>query len=283
MNKQYKLGELFCGAGGMALGASLAKAEGAGFAHLWATDMDKDACETFEFNLEVNHVICDRVENLFFEKLSGIDGLVFGFPCNDFSVVGKRNGISGKYGRLYEWGVKGLKVLQPTFFVAENVSGLNSAGSGLDSILIALKESGYDLHVHTYRFEEYGVPQARHRIIIVGFRSDLSIDDYEPPEPTTAENPPTCSAALANIPVSAYNHERTKQSQQVIDRLSHIKPGENAFNVDLPEHLKLKMKSGAKISQIYKRLIPDKPAYTVTGSGGGGDACLSLGRTQGIN
>ena len=66
-----------------------------------------------------------------------------------------------------------------------------------------------------------------------------------------------------------FYNEATKQSKQVVERLKHIKPGENAFTADLPEELKLNVK-GAKISQIYKRLDPNKPAYTVTGSGGGG-------------
>ena len=57
---------------------------------------------------------------------------------------------------------------------------------------------------------------------------------------------------------------------RVIERLKHIKPGENAFTANIPKHLQLNMKSGAKISQIYKRLHPDVPSYTVTGSGGGG-------------
>ena len=63
--------------------------------------------------------------------------------------------------------------------------------------------------------------------------------------------------------------EKTKQSQQVVERLSYIQPGQNAFTANLPEHLRLNI-TGAKISQIYKRLDPDKPSYTVTGSGGGG-------------
>ena len=66
-----------------------------------------------------------------------------------------------------------------------------------------------------------------------------------------------------------FNNELTKQSKQVVERLKHIKPGQNAFTADLPEELQLKVK-GAKISQIYKRLDPSKPSYTVTGSGGGG-------------
>ena len=67
----------------------------------------------------------------------------------------------------------------------------------------------------------------------------------------------------------ALNNESTKQSPIVIERLNYIKPGENAFTANIPEHLQLNIK-GAKISQIYKRLDPSKPAYTVTGSGGGG-------------
>ena len=78
---------------------------------------------------------------------------------------------------------------------------------------------------------------------------------------TAIENPP--------IPENAPNNERTRQSEMVIRRLQHILPGQNAFTADLPEDLQLNIK-GARISQIYKRLDPDKPSYTVTGSGGGG-------------
>ena len=79
----------------------------------------------------------------------------------------------------------------------------------------------------------------------------------------------TAREALDRIPKNAFNNELTKNSKQVIERLKYIRPGKNAFNSNLPKHLKLKVK-GAKISQIYKRLDPNKPSYTVTGSGGGG-------------
>ena len=78
-----------------------------------------------------------------------------------------------------------------------------------------------------------------------------------------------CWWLFTPIPKDADNQELTRQSEAVVERLKHIKPGENAFNSNLPEHLKLQVK-GAKISQIYKRLHPEKPSYTVTGSGGGG-------------
>ena len=185
-------------------------------------------------------------------------------------MVGERQGRTGQYGELYRWGIKGLRALRPLFFVAENVSGLASSGDDLKIITAAMKGAGYLVFRHTYHFEDYGVPQTRRRIIFVGFRNDLGVKKFDPPKPITKDRPISCSQALENIPADAANNEKTKQAPQVIERLKHIKPGENVFTAKLPEHLQLKLKSNARISQIYKRLEPDKPAYTVTGSGGGG-------------
>ena len=114
------------------------------------------------------------------------------------------------------------------------------------------------------------MPQTRHRILIVGFRKDLGITDFAHPSPTTKNKPISCREALQGIDRNAPNHERTNQSPKVVERLKYIKPGENVFTADLPQHLQLSLKSGATISQIYRRLKPNKPSYTVTGSGGGG-------------
>ena len=105
-------------------------------------------------------------------------------------------------------------------------------------------------------------------MIIIGIREDLP---YEFKVPAPSGRIKTCREAIENPPIApdAPNNEKTKQSAQVIKRLSYIKPGQNAFTADIPEELQLKIK-GAKISQIYKRLDPEKPSYTVTGSGGGG-------------
>ena len=272
--RTYRVGELFSGAGGMTLGAHRAKLNGNGFFHVWVNDRDVDACRTLENNLPMpeNSVMCGNVEDVDFRELQDIDGLAFGFPCNDFSALGERQGISGQHGGLYTWGVRALKVKQPSFFVAENVSGIKSSGGkrDFDIILSSLKNAGYLIFPHTYRFEDYGVPQARHRIIIVGFRKDLGIQSFEHPKPTHKSKPMTAQEALQAIPENVANNERTKQSETVIERLEHIKPGENAFTANLPKRLKLRLTSGATISLIYRRLKPDEPSYTVTGSGGGG-------------
>ena len=274
----FRLGELFCGPGGLAYGASTAKIELNNYRieHAWANDYDSDTCDTYRHNIcpnDPDSVICGDVRKIDLEKLPPIDALAFGFPCNDFSVVGEQKGFDGKFGPLYSYGVKVLKSHKPDWFLAENVGGLRSAneGNAFQVIMKDLKEAGYRIYPNLYKFEEYGVPQARHRVIIVGIREDLP---YEFKIPSTAPYKNvdvTCRRAIEEppIPADAFNNEMTKQSKAVVERLQHIKPGQNAFTADLPEHLQLNVR-GAKISQIYKRLDPTKPAYTVTGSGGGG-------------
>lgn len=276
--KEFRLGELFCGPGGLALGATTAEIEDLDYKiiHKWANDYDRDTCNTYIRNIcpdDRESVICGDIRKIDIDSLGDIDALAFGFPCNDFSVVGEQKGFDGVYGPLYMYGVKVLKKYKPLWFLAENVGGLKSANDGkaFRKILEDLKNAGYRIYPNLYKFEEYGVPQARHRVIIVGIREELPYE-FKVPSPKPYENVDvTCKNAIENPPIGkdAYNNELTKQSEIVVKRLKYIKPGENAFTADLPEELKLKVK-GAKISQIYKRLDPDKPAYTVTGSGGGG-------------
>lgn len=276
--KEFKLGELFCGPGGLALAAITAKIDNPEYkiVHKWANDYDIDTCNTYRRNIcpnDIDSVICSDVRKLDIEPLGAIDALAFGFPCNDFSVVGEQKGFNGFFGPLYTYGVKVLKKYQPLWFLAENVGGLKSANEGkaFEKIKKDLIKAGYKIYPNLYKFEEYGVPQARHRMIIVGIRKDLPYE-FKIPSPNPYKDVDvTCRTAIEIPPISANaaNNELTKQSALVVERLNYIKPGENAFSAELPERLKLNVK-GAKISQIYKRLDPDKPAYTVTGSGGGG-------------
>ncbi len=281
----FRLGELFCGPGGLACGAKMAgsiMANGEEYAirHAWATDYDPSTCRTYAHNIcgdeNAKSVVCADVRKLdlaTLKHISEIDGLAFGFPCNDFSQVGEQKGVDGTFGPLYQYGVKMLKLCQPQWFLAENVGGLQSANEGkaFEVILQAMFDAGYDLFPNFYFFENYGVPQARHRIIIVGIRKDLKLSFKIPSTEPFKDVDVSCRTAIEVPPIGpdALNNEVTKQSKMVVERLRHTKPGENAFTANLPEHLQLKIK-GATISQIYKRLDPDRPAYTVTGSGGGG-------------
>ena len=280
MKQTFKLGELFCGPGGMSLGAKMAKhrsPEGSfKIEHGWASDYHADSCRTFEQNISKNKglVVHHDVRELDITQLPPIDAFAYGFPCNDFSLVGEHKGEDGQFGGLYRYGLDVLDHFNPRFFVAENVGGITSANGGraLEKILYDLSESGrsgYELTVHKYRAEEYGVPQSRQRVIIVGINQAENLT-FKVPRPTHRD-PITARAALEDTPIAegAANHEFTRQHARVIKRLEHTKPGENAWNADLPEEVRLNVK-GARLSNIYRRLHPDKPSYTVTGSGGGG-------------
>ena len=277
----FKLAELFCGPGGLALGAvsSLVSRGKESFIikSVWGNDIDKNACRTYVRNIHSNNdarVDCGPVEKVDFERVPEFDVLAFGFPCNDFSVVGEQKGLRGRYGPLYTYGIKAINIHNPKWFIAENVNGIKSANNGFAfrKILKDLEEAGngYILTAHLYKFEEYGVPQCRHRIVIIGIRKDLNLK-FEVPAPTTPEKYISARTVLENPPIdiNAPNNEITKQSRIVIERLKYIPPGENAWYEGIPENLRLNVR-GAKMSQIYRRLHPDKPSYTITGSGGGG-------------
>ena len=139
MNKEFKLGELFCGPGGIGIGSKNLSVQKNGIKyqikHAWATDYHKDSCKTYAKNIFPNNldrVICEDIRELNFDrlkKISDIDALTFGFPCNDFSLVGEQKGINGKFGPLYSYCTSALEYFQPKWFIAENVGGLKSSNN----------------------------------------------------------------------------------------------------------------------------------------------------------
>jgi len=275
-----KIGELFCGAGGFAEGARQA-----GFRSIWAVDNDADSCISFGNNQEGTVYTMEieeftRKEHL--KKLEKIDGLLFGFPCNDFSLVGKNRGLKGKLGALYQHACKTLEYFKPKFFVAENVTSIGSTGkkssnyNNFKTIITDLANCtkyGYHIFFDNYKFEEYGVPQARHRVILVGFRNDFFNENkisFEKPK-KREKSPVTCKEALEKPPIPKWskNQEETRHDERVVRRLKKTKQGENVWDLGDDEDGLPNVRS-ARMSHIYKRLDSSKPAYTVTGSGGGG-------------
>ena len=189
----FKLGELFCGPGGIACGAMSARSADGKLMieHAWANDYDADTCETYRKNIcpdAPQTVYCGDVRELDIKSLGEIDAFCYGFPCNSFSNVGKHQGLENeKFGQLYWYGIEVLKTYKPKGFVAENVSGIRSAGSGdFDIILNDMREAGYRLNVNLYKAEQYGVPQTRHRVFFIATRNDFDLEgldmsfNYEP-------------------------------------------------------------------------------------------------------
>lgn len=287
--KKIQLGELFSGPGGIATGAFQAARElDVGLGHAWAVDYDRDSCFTYARNVLKaegeklpGSVLNKSVTDVNFKKLDKIHALAFGFPCNDFSMVGEKKGTSGDFGPLYSYGVKALRAHSPLFFVAENVGGIRSSktasgGSALSMIKKELEGAGegYVVYPHYYKFEDYGVPQTRHRVILVGIRKDIAKQvSYQIPAPTHKGAHVPVSSALQGIEAGNKkwkNNDYTRQSATVVARLECINPGENAWNSTIKDpKLRLNVKN-VRMSQIYRRLHPDLPSYTITGSGGGG-------------
>ncbi len=275
----FKLGELYCGPGGLACGALRSVSDDGKYkiVHAWANDYHEDTCETYRKNICPDHpetVYCGDVRDLDIKNLGEIDAFAYGFPCNSFSNVGEHQGIANeKFGQLYWYGIEVLRQYHPKWFIAENVSGIRSAGSDdFQVILNDMREAGYKLVANLYKSEQYGVPQTRHRVIIVGIRDDLDVT-FRVPDPAIYKDADVSSrTALAGITPDMPNSEVRKLSDTVVRRLSYIKPGQNVWQAEaegkLPDELRIKTKT--KISQIYRKLDPDKPSYTITASGGGG-------------
>lgn len=322
-NFTFQLGELFCGPGGLALGAGLANETITKnnhmqyhISHTWGVDSDKAAIQTYEANIEKKYggkSICMDASQFCKTKIKEyprITALAFGFPCNDFSLVGKRKGLNGSFGNLYKAGIDAINKNNPYWFIAENVSGIHSSNAKktFPLILDALQKSGkhgYNLTVHKYKFEEYGVAQYRHRYIIVGIRKDQNMS-FKVPAPIckAPEEYLSVEKAFKTIPKTSLNHDKTHQSPKIITRLKYTPPWHNAWyletlltmsNKDRRKTLQQKLTwyteeianlsdyaikkeieecrlhcTKAKMSHIYKRLKADRPSYTVTGSGGGG-------------
>lgn len=104
----FKFGELFCGPGGLALGALSSQCRKNGHAykidHVWANDYDFNTCKTYQKNIcpdNPDSVIYEDIRKLDIKSLPAIDAFAYGFPCNDFSIVGEQKGFHGEYGPLY--------------------------------------------------------------------------------------------------------------------------------------------------------------------------------------
>ena len=159
---------LFSGAGGMDLGFIKA-----GYRVLWANDFQKDAVTTYQKNIG-NHIVQDDITQVSKDQLpkEPVDVVLGGFPCQGFSVANIKRSMEDKRNFLYLELLRVVKELQPKFFVAENVKGLLSMQKGkvLDMILKDFENLGYRVNYQVLNAANYGLPQSRERVIIIGNR-----------------------------------------------------------------------------------------------------------------
>lgn len=196
--KKLKIISLFAGCGGLDLGLegnfiSLGKLYAENPFHvIWANDINDKACRTMEFNFPDTEVVCDDITKVLKNKLDipEADIVVGGFPCQDFSLAGKRKGLTVQRGQLYLSMVEVVKHVQPKVFLAENVKGLLSweNGLGIKTMVSDFEKLGYHVEYKLHNTANFGVPQTRERVIIIGVRKDLG-DKVIWPEETHSSNP----------------------------------------------------------------------------------------------
>jgi len=267
--KLLKVCSLFAGCGGLDLGFELAEHSKLKFKIVWANDFDKSACATYRRNFPNVELIEDDIWDYDLNKLPKCDVILGGFPCQDFSILrgDTRSGFESKRGLLYTKFVEAVSKRQPLFFVAENVKGLLSAHGGW--AIKKIKEDfekvdhvGYNVEYKLINFADFGVPQNRQRVVIVGVRNDLGIR-FDFPEPTHKDKHINVKEAFKGVEKVKLNNEKLKMNESTRKKLERIPAGGNYS--DLSEYSKKNW-----MSLIYKRLHPDKPSPTIVACGGGG-------------
>lgn len=258
---------LFSGCGGMDIPFHYA-----GFKCVWANDSNIYACSTFKKNI-ADVITCGNIQDVDITKVPSSDIIIGGFPCQDFSMIWKRPGLDGTRGNLYTNFLSFVKDKKPLAFVAENVKGLLSANSykAIERIITDFESipPGYLVKPKLYNFAEYGVPQFRERVIIVGIRMDTGFNFVHPqPEYGLGMKYPyvTAGQALQGVEKVPYNNEHMKIASKTIEMLKLIPPGGNF--ADIPKDNPLYV--NGMISHVYRRIHPDKPAATIIAAGGGG-------------
>lgn len=196
--EKLKVASLFCGCGGTDVGLLgnfdfLGKYYASNNMEIvYANDIDDNACKIFNENFDIKPDNRD-IRKINSSELPDFDILTGGFPCQSFSIIAqnpKRLGVKDDRGKLFFEMCRILRDKQPKCFIAENVKGLLTANqkSAFPLIMEEFKNSGYDVKYMVLNSANYGVPQKRERVIIVGFRKDLNINFTFPNHVITNEN-----------------------------------------------------------------------------------------------
>ena len=178
---EYKVLELFAGAGGLAVGM-----EKAGLKCVALNEIDKHACATLRNNRPNWNVLEGDIKDFIFSQYyNQVDVVTGGFPCQAFSYAGKRLGFEDARGTLFYEFARVVKEVNPPICIGENVKGLLSHDNGktLQGMISILDEIGYNVvPAQVLKAINYKVPQKRERLILVGIRKDIDLK-YEYPKP----------------------------------------------------------------------------------------------------
>lgn len=244
---------LFSGAGGLDLGLIMA-----GHHIIWANDIDKDAVATYKENIG-DHIVCDDIKNIDIQELPDADVVVGGFPCQGFSLANRMRTLEDDRNQLYRFFYNTIKIKQPKFFIAENVKGILSLGHGeaIKQIVSDFEDAGYITTVTLVNMANYGVPQTRQRVIIVGQRKDISTEMiFRFPKPTHSKD----------------GSDGLPKWVSIKDAIDHF-PDPDTPN-DVLNHVYSAYKVEYRNFTGHRQTNPDKPSPTILARGNGkGGVC----------
>lgn len=291
--KKIKVVSLFSGCGGLDLGF-----QQAGYQIIWANDFLKDACETYAHNIGP-HIIWEDINKINVQEIPLADIVIGGPPCQSFSLVGKRDPKDERSNLVWSY-LDVLKRVSPKIFLLENVAGILSAKNPdgtkvIDNLRMAFEKIGYKTSVCKLNAADYGVPQRRQRVFIVGNKIGKEIGS---PPPTHSDNNDqktqwvSAYDALSDLPdttengVSKYKKKPSSDYQYIMrekagkecnlqitpyaskkdmELISHIPPGGNYTNV--PDEVAtvriLNFKRTGGRTTTYGRLERTRPSYTL--------------------
>jgi len=283
---------LFSGCGGLDLGF-----KHAGYNIIWANDILKDACETYKLNIG-NHIVNEDITKINLETIPSADVIVGGPPCQGFSGIGKRDPNDDRSALVYSY-LNVVDKIQPKIFLFENVTGIKSSKASdgskvIDNLKKAFEDIGYYINIHTLNAADYGVPQKRKRVFIIGNKLGA---DITAPTQTHFENASDKKQWISSFEAISdlesptengnikYKHEPICDYQSLMRKNSnettlqiipyssptdkeiirHVKPGGNYM--DIPDEVSTKrimyFKSTGGRTTTYGRLDPEKPNYTL--------------------
>lgn len=248
-----KVLSLFSGAGGLDLGLIQA-----GNTVVWANDIDENAVKTYKRNIG-EHIVLGDIKDIDIKKLPKADVVVGGFPCQGFSQANRFRVLDDERNTLYKFFYEVIHEKQPRFFIAENVKGILSLGKGeaIKQIISDFEEAGYYTDMHLVNMADYGVPETRQRVIIIGQRHDLG------------------GEKLFRFPAPTHDKEGKgglKKWVSISEAIAHF-PDPDMPNAVL-NHEYSKYKVEYRNYTAHRQTDPDRPSPTILARGnGGGGVC----------
>lgn len=255
-SRKYRVISLFSGAGGLDLGFIQA-----GLDVVWANDVNADAVRTYRRNIG-HRIIARDIADVEISTLPEAEVIAGGFPCQGFSLANRNRDINDSRNQLYTFFLDAVRAKKPLCFIAENVKGILSleSGTAFSRILSDFNSAGYKTEFRLVNMADYGIPQRRERVIIIGIRNDAARgSSFQFPEPTHAR-------------MATGSLKKWVSIKEAIDGLPAPTGQENLD----PNHVCSQYKVVYRNFTAHRPTDPEKPSPTILARGNGGGGVVAI-------